>query len=297
MKTESSGAGKPGIGRPVSIAVVGSVNLDMVAAAPKLPAPGETVTGAALSRYPGGKGANQALAARRLGADVKLVAKIGRDDAAVEALALVRAEGVDLSGCVEDEGAPTGIAFITVAPGGENQIVVAPGANAGFTPDQFEPPDADAVICQLEIPLETVAKAARSARFFCLNAAPARALPEEILQRADLLVVNETEAAFYGDVLNACQGYVAVTYGAKGARLFSGGEEIVSARPPKVDAVDATGAGDAFTAALVVGLIEGRDPAQALQRACAAGAIAATRPGAQPSFPLSSEIDSLLSSQ
>lgn len=295
MKTRTSLARNERPDRPVSIAVVGSVNLDLVAAAPRLPAPGETVTGAVLSRYPGGKGANQALAARRLGVDVRLLAKIGRDEAAREALALLRAEGVDLSGCVEDPNASTGVALIVVSKGGENQIVVAPGANAAFAANEFEPPDVDAVICQLEIPLETVAKAAAGARFFCLNAAPARALPEDIFQCADLLVVNETEAAFYGGALRRCRGYVAVTYGAEGARLFSGGEEIARARPPKVDAVDSTGAGDAFTAALVVALIEGRDPAEALKRACAAGALAATRPGAQPSFPVSAEIDSLLS--
>lgn len=294
MTTHKRSAGKNRPDRPVSIAVIGSVNLDLVAAAPKLPSPGETVTGATLSRYPGGKGANQALAARRLGAEVKLLAKTGSDAASVEALALLRAEGVDLSGCVEDAGAATGVALIVVAEGGENQIVVAPGANAKFAPSQFEPPDVDAVICQLEIPLETVAKAAAGARFFCLNAAPARTLPEDLVQRVDLLVVNESEAAFYGEALRRVRGNVAITYGAEGARLFSHGEEIASARPPKIDAVDTTGAGDAFTAALVVALVEGRDAAEALGRACAAGALAATRAGAQPSFPSRAEVDSLL---
>ncbi|MFQ5563993.1 MAG: ribokinase [Parvularculaceae bacterium] len=279
----------------VSIAVVGSVNLDLVAAAPKLPAPGETVTGAVLSRYPGGKGANQALAARRLGASVALCAMVGRDDAADEALALLRAEGVELSGCIEDPEAATGVAFITVAPDGENQIVVAPGANAAFTPDKLPPFDADAVICQLEIPMETVAAAAKRARYFCLNAAPARPLPPALIQQADLVVVNETEAAFYGDALAACSGLVAVTLGRAGARLIRRGVEVASAAPPQVDAVDATGAGDAFTAALAVSLVKGFEPEASLRRACAAGALAATRPGAQPSFPFLNELEALFS--
>lgn len=294
MTTRPGKAEKSGKPHQVSIAVVGSVNLDLVAAAPKLPAPGETVTGAVLSRYPGGKGANQALAARRLGAAVQLCAMIGRDDAAEEALALLRAEGVDLSGCIENTESATGVALIAVAPDGETQIVVAPGANTAFTPDMLPPFDADAVICQLEIPVETVAKAAERARFFCLNAAPARALPETLLRRADLVVVNETEAAFYGDALGACGGMVAVTRGRLGARLMRGEKEIARARPPKIDAVDATGAGDAFTAALVISLIGGLQPEEALRRACAAGALAAMRPGAQPSFPFANEIDTLL---
>jgi ribokinase len=273
-----------------SVAVVGSVNLDIVASAPKLPAPGETVTGARLHRYPGGKGANQALAARRLGADVRLYAHIGADAAAEEALALLRAEGVDLSACSVSATEPTGVALIAVAPDGENQIVVAPGANASFTPDRFDPEAADAIICQLEIPIETVEKAARARAFFCLNAAPACALPPALIARASLIIVNETEAAYYGESLKICAGLVAITEGAKGARLYRAGHEIASARPPKVKAVDATGAGDAFVAALTVALVEGQEPGAALAFASAAGALAATRHGAQPSLPRRSEI-------
>ena len=276
------------------IAVVGSVNLDIVAAAPRLPAPGETVTGARLARFPGGKGANQALAARRLGAEVRLHAHFGADAAADEALLLLRAEGVDLSACVASLAEPTGVALIAVAPDGENQIVVAPGANAAFTPEALGPISADAVICQLEIPLAVVEKAARAPGFFCLNAAPARALSEALLARVALLVVNEAEAAFYGEGLKACGGLVAITRGAQGAALYKGGAEIARARPPKVDAVDATGAGDAFVAALTLALFEERDPAAALAFACAAGALAATRPGAQPSLPTRAEVDAIL---
>jgi ribokinase len=125
--------------RAVPITVVGSVNLDLVASVATLPAPGETVTGATLARHPGGKGANQALAARRLGAEVRLVARVGADAMAEEALALLRADGVDLTGCTSDETAPTGVALIAVAADGENQIVVASGANGAFLPAHLEP--------------------------------------------------------------------------------------------------------------------------------------------------------------
>ncbi|MDH3590116.1 MAG: PfkB family carbohydrate kinase, partial [Gammaproteobacteria bacterium] len=159
---------------PTSIVVVGSVNLDLVASVPRLPVAGETVTGATLARYPGGKGANQALAARRLGADVCLCACTGTDTAADEALALLRHDGVDLSHCVADEESATGIALIAVAPDGDNQIVVAPGANRRLTTERLDIPDADALICQLEVPIETVAAAAMDfSGLFCINLAPA----------------------------------------------------------------------------------------------------------------------------
>lgn len=277
----------------VRIAVVGSVNLDIVAAAPKLPAPGETVTGARLARYPGGKGANQALAARRLGADVSLFAGVGADAAAEEALSLLRAEGVDLSNCIVSRDSPTGVALIAVAPGGENQIVVAPGANMDFAPDSFDLSRFDAVICQLEVSTKTVERAARAARFFALNAAPARPLPAELIARASLLIVNQTEAAFYGDAVNACEGILAVTAGAEGAALFRKGTEIARAIPPSINAVDATGAGDAFVAALTVALIESRTPDDALRFAVAAGACAAMRAGAQPALPTRADIEAI----
>lgn len=277
------------------VAIVGSVNLDIVAAAPKLPSPGETVGGARLGRYPGGKGANQALAARRLGAEVRLCAQVGADAAADEALALLRADGVDLSAVAVSATEPTGVALIAVAPDGENQIVVAPGANAAFTPDLYEPAPVDAVICQLEIPVATVEKAARSAAFLCLNAAPAIALPPDLLKRAALIIVNETEAAFYGEDLGAGGGLVAVTRGAAGARIFRGREEIASARPPKVRAIDATGAGDAFVAALTLALVEGKAPDEALAFAVAAGALAVTKSGAQPSLPWRADVEKLRS--
>jgi ribokinase len=162
----------------LSIVVVGSVNLDIVARVERFPLPGETLTDAALSRFSGGKGANQALAARRLGARVSMVACVGDDPGADEALATLGSEGVDLKNCRTIEGVSTGTALILVSAEGENQIVVAPGANAAFLPDLLELPACDAVIAQLEIPMATVLRVAQQTKgFFCLNAAPAKAVP------------------------------------------------------------------------------------------------------------------------
>ncbi|WP_332766638.1 ribokinase [Phenylobacterium sp.] len=278
-----------------AITVVGSVNLDLVATGKALPAPGETVTGAVLARHPGGKGANQALAAQRLGAAVALIARVGEDAMADEALALLAAGGVDLSGVARDPLAPTGVALIAVSETGENQIVVASGANAAFTPERLGPLPAGALICQLEIPLATVEKAVAQAEgFVCLNLAPAAAIPDALFQRADLIVVNETEAAFYGDQLRQARGLVALTLGGRGAELRRGGELLASASPPKVEVVDTTGAGDTFVAALTLALLEARALQAALAFACAAGALATTRAGAQPSLPPRSEVEALL---
>jgi ribokinase len=278
------------------IVVVGSVNLDLSATVARLPEPGETITGATLSRFPGGKGANQALAARRLGADVRLVACVGDDATAGEALALLREGGVDLSCLQVLPGSPTGIALICVAPSGENQIVVAPGANAAMNAVALELGSADALICQLEVPGEAIAAAANAFEgFFCANLAPAKEIDVTVLQRADLVIVNETEAAWYGDTLAACDGLVATTYGARGASLRKQNALIAEAAPPEVHAVDTVGSGDAFTAALTVALVEGQLPEAALRFACAAGAAAATRAGAQPSLPMRTEVEMLLS--
>lgn len=276
------------------IAVIGSINLDLVATVKKLPAPGETVTDAELNRFPGGKGANQALAAKRLGADVRLIGCVGEDAAAEEALALVRDGGVDLAGVQVVAGVPTGTALIAVDPTGENHIVVAPGANRSLTPEALEVPEADALICQLEVPTDTVARAAAEFDgFFCVNLAPAKQVDVTVLQRADLVIVNEIEAAWYGETLGACQGMIVTTVGAAGATISQGGEDIAVARPPRIEAVDTTAAGDTFTAALAVALVEGQTPQEALEFACAAGAAACTKLGAQPSLPTRNEVTSL----
>jgi ribokinase len=266
------------------ITVVGSANIDLVARCERLPRPGETLTGATFERHPGGKGANQAVAAARLGAQVRFVGRIGRDDLVLRSL---NAEGIDTTGVIRDDG-ESGVALILVDAGGENAIVVAPAANDRLTPEDINIGDADAVIAQQEIPVAAVAEAARAATFFCLNAAPARG-PIEL--EPDLLVVNRYEY----EQVKPYHGLVAVTMGAEGAVLLEGGREVAGATPPTIEPVDGTGAGDAFVAALVVGLLEGRKQEAALTRACAAGALAASRPGAQPSLPTANEIDEILS--
>ncbi len=280
------------------IAVVGSVNLDLVASVATLPAPGETVTNATLARHPGGKGANQALAARRLGADVTLVACLGDDGHATEALRLLRAAGVELQHCVTDATLPTGVALIAVAAGGENQIVVAPGANRALQPEHLPDLDFDALIVQLEIPAATVLAAATRARgWVTVNLAPASAVEPALLRRADLIVVNETEAQFYGAALQHLPGLVALTLGARGAQLLRAGEVIAQAAPPAVQVVDTTGAGDCFVAALTLALLEQQPAEHALRFACAAGAVAATRSGAQPSMPERDEVQRLVGTE
>jgi ribokinase len=266
---------------PPELTVVGSANLDLVATVERLPRPGETVTDADFFTAPGGKGANQAVGAARLGARVRFVGAVGRDSFADEALAGLRESGCELD--VTSVEAPTGVAVIYVDASGENTIVVAPGANSFVEPVE---PDG-AVLSQLEIPPQVVDAAARRASFFCLNAAPAKPVSAELVRRADLVVVNRYEL----ETLPETPRLVALTLGAEGAVLLEGGEEVARAAPPRVDAVDGTAAGDAFTACLVVSLLEGRPREQALARACKAGALAASRPGAQPSLPTAAEVD------
>ena len=280
---------------PVSLTVIGSVNLDFVARGPALPAPGETVTGATLARYPGGKGANQALAAQRLGADVRLVAAVGADAMADDALALLRAGGVDLSSVQAVPEVATGVALIAVAPDGENQIIVASGANAALTPDHIPAIDTVAALSVLEVPVETVLAASeRCNGFVAVNLAPALPVPDALLARTDLLITNEGEAAAYGERLHTGDGLVAITYGARGAALFRKGKLVAEATPPKVAPVDTTGAGDTFSAALTLALCEGMAPGAALAFANAAGAAATLKPGAQPSLPTRAETLALL---
>jgi ribokinase len=268
--------------------VVGSINLDLVARCERLPKPGETIGDATFSRVPGGKGANQAVACARLGADVTLVAAVGADSFAEEALAGLHDVGVALDLRTVDE--PTGVALILVDATGETEIVAAPGANA--TLGEVELPEHDAVLCQLEVPDAAVLSAwERSTGVFCLNAAPARPVPPEVLSRADLVVANPFE---WEGLDKRRIKLAALTLGASGAILLRRGREVARARPLKVVAVDGTGAGDAFCAALVVSLLEEMPHDKALERACAAGALAASRPGAQPSLPTAAEVDAIL---
>ncbi len=259
----------------VELTVVGSINLDFVARMEQLPRPGETVPAHQFGRYPGGKGANQAVAAARLGASVTMIGAVGDDAFAEEALSGLTAAGVVLD--LERKG-QTGVALIYVDMQGENEIAVFPGANGELAPRQVE----GAVLCQLEVPDEVVLAAAEKASFFALNAAPARVLDLE----PDLLVVNrfEYEVVKRGKL-------VAVTDGANGAVLYDNGRQVAGSGSPKIVAVDGTGAGDSFTAALVVGLLEGRPYEAALQWACYAGAFAAATLGAQSSLPTAADLE------
>lgn len=265
------------------ITVVGSINLDLVARCERLPRPGETVTGATFSRYPGGKGANQAVACARLGADVTMIGAVGTDPLADEALVGLRESDVSLQLTTSEN--LTGIAVILVDGAGETEIVVAPGANSDLR--EVALPEHDAVLCQLEVPDATVEAAWEGCTaVFCLNAAPARPVSID----PDLTVVNRYEL----ESLSRRDGLVAVTVGAEGAFLLEDGEEVARAQPPEVEVVDGTAAGDAFTACLLVSLLEDFSYEDALRRACAAGALAASRPGAQPSLPTADEVDGVL---
>lgn len=273
------------------VTVVGSVNLDLVARVRRLPRPGETVTDALLDRVPGGKGANQAVAAARLGAKVRFIGAVGRDEFAAEATRGLLDAGVELD--LREVDGPTGIALIFVDESGENEIVVAPGANRHLRPDDVRIDETDGVLAQLEIPIAAVNRArVRAPGFFCLNAAPASSLPRNLERGADLIIVNAHEFESLSE--EAKRGRIILTIGAEGAVLLEGEAEVASASPPSVVPVDGTAAGDAFCACVVVSVLEGRSWGEVLQRATAAGAIAASRPGAQPSLPTAEEVDDIL---
>jgi ribokinase len=266
------------VGMPVELTVVGSTNVDFVARMEALPRPGETVRAHQFGRYPGGKGANQAVAAARLGAQVTFVGAVGDDELAEEALVGLLAAGVELE---LERGGQTGVALIYVDLTGENEIAVFPGANALLTPKEVE----GAVLCQLEVSDEVVLAAASKASFFVLNGAPAR----EIDIEPDLLVVNKLEY----EVLKRGK-LVAVTHGKDGAVLYEDGKQVAGSASREIIPVDGSGAGDAFTACLAVGLLEGRSYEDALRRACIAGAFAAATLTAQRSLPTAADLEAWL---
>ena len=284
----------------ITIGVVGSINLDLVASGVALPKAGETVTGARFAQHPGGKGANQALAARRLGADAVMSGCGGDDALADPAMARLRKDGVDVAAVMSEIGTSTGVALISVSPEGENQITVASGANArvSATDVSLNLPKCDVILCQLEVPLDAVTAAAERATetgaLMAINLAPAQDVPPELLRQSDLLIVNEVEAAFYGDALHANGGMVALTLGGEGAVLYKMGKEIARVPAFSVPVVDTTGAGDTFCGALAVALAEGEAPDDALRFASAAAALAVTKPGAQPSLPTRAQVERVL---
>ncbi|GAA1385336.1 ribokinase [Catellatospora chokoriensis] len=301
-----------------SVVVVGSANMDLVVATPTLPRPGETVLGQDFTTVPGGKGANQAVAAARAGARCHFLGAVGLDAFGDELKGCLAAAGVELDGLRRVAGS-SGVALIAVDTAAENLIVVAPGANAQLT--ELDPVDreliagCDVLLCQLEIPLETVAQAAAAARagqtVFILNAAPARALSGELLALVDVLVVNQTEAAVLAGLdggrdvaradnvpellsnLLAVVPRVVLTLGAAGAAYADRDGTRLEVGAPPVAAVDTTAAGDAFTGALAVAWAQGRPIEEALRWACAAGAACAQHWGASTSLPLQADIDAL----
>lgn len=301
------------------IIVVGSSNTDMVVKTPHIPAPGETVLGGEFLMAAGGKGANQAVAAARLGAEVTFVARVGRDVFGEQAQAGFRREGLDTRYVVTDPQAASGVALIFVDAGGENSIAVAPGANARLSPDDARRAReaieaADVLLLQLEIPPETVLAAAETAHRagvrVILNPAPAppQPLPADLLACVDVLTPNESEASLLtgtqvvdtDDAEQAARrlleqgvGAVIVTLGARGALVVTpAGQQLVPSFP--VDVVDTTAAGDAFNGGLAVALAGKKSLEEAVRFASACGALATTRMGAQPSLPTAGEVEAFL---
>ena len=265
---------------PLPLTVVGSINVDLTARADRLPQAGETVGGGRLVREAGGKGANQAAAAARLGARVRMIGAVGPDAEGTWMRAELDAAGVDTAG-IQTGDEPTGVALIVVDREGENQIAVCEGANGQVDLDGVVFGADEAVLAQLEISMDlVVALAEQVPGYLAVNAAPARDLPEVVRERADLIIVNETEYALIPALRTAKR--VAVTYGADGARLFESGVEVASAPAVKTTVENTVGAGDAFCAALTIGLASGVPAADALAAACAVGAAAVADPRSQP---------------
>ena len=314
---------------PGRVIVVGSSNTDLIVRADRLPLPGETVLGGDLATAAGGKGANQAVAAARQGAAVTFVARVGTDMFGQQALENFKREGLDLTYLVPDPAAPSGVALIVVGPGGKNIIAVAPGANSRLSPADVaaaQPALAAArvLLLQLEIPLETVQAAARAGRAagltVILNPAPARPLPDDLLRMVDWLTPNESEATLLSGspepeaaaaaLLKRGVGGVIITLGeagalvAPGAPSSSGASAAPAATPAatparripgfQVEAIDTTGAGDAFNGGLAAALARGDSLETAVRHAHAVAALSVTRPGAQPSMPTAAEVERFL---
>ncbi|MFK0243225.1 ribokinase [Amycolatopsis azurea] len=282
------------------VLVIGSANADLVVPVDRRPGGGETVLGGDTILSPGGKGANTAVAAARLGADVALLGAVG-DDPYGELLKRSLAESGVNTDSVRTSDRPTGIAYITVTPDGENSILVSPGANSALRPEDVNLGDAEIVVLSLEIPLETVeravAKAVEKGVKTLLNLSPAAELSAKTLQGLDVLLVNEHEAAFllggeagFPKLLDLGPKAAVVTLGAKGAAVVTT-DGVTEVPSPKVEAVDTTGAGDAFAGALATALAKGEELADAARKAVKVAAITVTRQGAQPSYPTASELE------
>ena len=299
------------------IVVVGSSNMDLVAKAPRIPVPGETLTGTEFFMVPGGKGANQATAAAKLGAEVIFVAKLGLDVFAAKSLENFKSVNINTKHIEQLDGVPSGIAIIAIDDDGQNIIIVVPGANGKLTPADVDKAGSDitsaaAVVAQLEVPIETVEQAAKVANKnnvpFILDPAPARPLSDELLSMVDIIKPNETEAEIITGIKVTNQASAAkaadaliakgvktviITLGEKGLMLAS--KETKEMIPGnKVKAVDTTAAGDAFTGSLAYGLANGNSIKDAAAYANVVAAISVTRYGAQPSMPTKEEVDAFI---
>lgn len=301
---------------PARVCVVGALHRDLVVRALRFPQPGETVAGEGFALHVGGKGANQAVAAARLGARVTLIGALGDDEWGGVVRAALAAEAIDLTELVTAPRTHTGVGVITVTPGGENTIVVAPGADHALSPDDMDRSagpiaDADVLLVQGEMRPETTLKAMEIARnsntFVLFNASPVGPLPEGFLRQVDMLVVNQGEAVeLLGEgarevgPAGLCRRLaslgpekVVLTLGAEGALHFNG-TELEHAEAFPMTSIDSTGAGDAFAAALGVLRAEGARLKDAVRFACAAGALATTMPGALPSLPRRDAVEALV---
>jgi ribokinase len=291
------------------IIVVGSLNMDLVVRAPHLPQPGETIIGCDFKTFPGGKGANQAVAAARLGGHVTLIGRVGHDAFGEELLRTLADDHVDTTFVQRDANAPSGVALITVDEAGQNTIVVASGANARVTPADVDAAEAAfeaaaVLLLQLESPLSTVLHAIEIARRHhvrvILNPAPAQPLTAQLLSRVDYLVPNQIELALLTNDLTLEAGaqrllawgvkHIVVTLGGDGAAVYDDGQAY-RLKAHHVNVIDTTAAGDAFVGGFAVALVEGKSTRDAAAWGNAAGALAVTRAGAQPSLPTRVELE------
>jgi len=275
------------------IAIVGSINADLVLQMSKLPGRGETVSSAEPKWFPGGKGANQAVAAARMGGRVSMFGAVGDDEPGQMCLAALVQSGVNTDSVLK-VASPTSAAVVMVEHTGENQIVVADGANQHATFDAAQISVADAVIVQFEIPESVIIEVGKTTNgIFCVNAAPVRDISEELAELIDVLIVNEHEFAQLG---NPAFGLVIVTAGSNEVIAYQGGEVVAKSAPPKVEALDTVGAGDTFVGAFIVSYASGQSVADSLERACAASALSTLKLGAQSGMPTSDEVDQFLQS-
>jgi ribokinase len=299
------------------IAVVGSLNMDLVVRAPHMPIPGETVIGSDFRTIPGGKGANQAVAAARLEAEVTMIGRVGDDDFGPAQLRNLGELGIDTTHVIVDSEAATGIALITLDASGQNSIVLAPGANMRLREEDISAArcaivQSDVLVLQLESPLEVVVYAIDMAHAegvkVILNPAPAQPVPKETLAKLDYLIPNESETALLTGIevagINSAKeaaerlrgegvGTVILTLGDRGAYLASA-EESVHVPGYEVEVVDTTAAGDAFVGGFAVALAEDKSLAEAVRWGNAAGALATTKLGAQPSLPTRGEVEEFM---